>query len=221
MTSRKEVNDLHVVLASRSPRRRELLGLLIPPDCIAVLPPRDSTEAGFDDLHDIGLIERRLQEIARAKCKDVTAQIANRSHQLPYDRVDAVIAADTTIVATDAAGRPVVLGQPPEGEAWGDVVRQWFREYYAGRTHLALTGLCVTAGDGRSWERVVRTEVTFRPDIDRFLDWYLASGEPRGKAGGYGLQGAGSLFVTRVEGSLSNVIGLPLEALFEILEERR
>jgi len=79
--------------------------------------------------------------------------------------------------------------------------------------------LCVRGPDGPTAERIVATEVTFIADVDKHLDWYIGTGEPRGKAGGYAIQGAGSIFITRVVGSLSNVIGLPLEALLEIFEE--
>jgi septum formation protein len=61
--------------------------------------------------------------------------------------------------------------------------------------------------------------VTFGADGQPFLEWYLATGEPRGKAGGYALQGAGSLFVERVNGSPSNVVGLPLRETWEVLRE--
>jgi septum formation protein len=65
----------------------------------------------------------------------------------------------------------------------------------------------------------VTTDVTFIADVDRRLEWYISTGEPRGKAGGYGIQGLASLFVKEVRGSRSNVIGLPLEALLELFEE--
>ena len=65
----------------------------------------------------------------------------------------------------------------------------------------------------------MKSEVTFRADSERWIDWYLATGEPKGKAGGYAIQGAGSIFVARVEGSLSNVVGLPLRELWEIFDE--
>jgi septum formation protein len=84
-----------------------------------------------------------------------------------------------------------------------------------------LTAVYVTTPDGRFAERLVETRVTFHSDIDRWLNWYLLTGEPRGKAGGYALQGAGSVFIERVEGSLSNVVGLPLEALLEMFAEVR
>ena len=65
----------------------------------------------------------------------------------------------------------------------------------------------------------MRTDVTFRADAKKWLDWYLDTDEPLGKAGGYALQGAGSLFVEQVTGSISNVVGLPLEAAIECLNE--
>ena len=201
-----------IILASRSPRRRELLQQLLPAARIEVLPPSSADEAGFEDLHDWASIETRLQEIARAKCRDVVDQCHQRRSNLPA----AIIAADTTIAAQDASGRLVVLGQPPADD-WESVARHWFREYYAGRTHVALTGLCVADGEGQLHERVVKSEVTFRPDVELWLDWYMATGEPRGKAGGYALQGAGSVFITRVVGSVSNVVGLPLAELLEVL----
>jgi septum formation protein len=58
-----------------------------------------------------------------------------------------------------------------------------------------------------------------RPDVEPWLDWYIATGEPQGKAGGYAVQGAGSVFVTKIEGSYSNVVGLPLEETLALLRE--
>jgi septum formation protein len=206
-----------LVLASRSPRRRELLGLVVPTDRIIVVPPRDAAEPGFDGLCDLPAIQRRLLEIARLKAADVQQQLALKN---PADAVKAVIiAADTTIVATAADGSLHVVGQPPEDDSWKDTVRRWFRDYYAGRTHLALTGLCIHGPGGRIAERFVSTEVAMIADVESRLEWYIETEEPRGKAGGYAIQGAGSVFVSRVTGSLSNVVGLPLEALLEVFME--
>jgi septum formation protein len=208
-----------LILASRSPRRQELLRLIAPAESIEVVPPCQSREPGFDGLPDESAIEHRLLDIARNKVDDVSDQLrALRGAQPSCERPVVVIAADTIVVASDQRGRPVVLGQPPEDDTWPEVVRGWFRDYYAGRTHTVLTGLCVRAADGRCTERIVKSEVTFRADVDRWLEWYLATGEPRGKAGGYAIQGAGSIFVTRVQGSISNVVGLPLEALLVVFE---
>jgi septum formation protein len=205
-----------VVLGSRSPRRLELLQLLIEPERITVLPPRNSEEAGFDGLSIRAAIEARLLEIARAKCADVLEQIEDGTAGIVARDVGAVLTADTVIVAADAAGRPVVLGQPPADDRWRDMVRAWFQDYLLGRTHVAATAVCVRTPDGAAQERVVSTEVTFHAESDERLEWYLSTIEPRGKAGGYAVQGAGGLFVSRIDGSPTNVVGLPLRELAEM-----
>jgi len=168
-------------------------------------------------LKTLDAIQTRLAEIARDKAADVFEQLSSNAGLLTGSRV--IIAADTTVVVTAADGSLHVLGQPPENDSWKDTVRRWFREYYAGRTHLALTAVCVLGPARKTAERVVRTEVTFIADVVQHLEWYLETNEPRGKAGGYAIQGVGSIFISNVVGSLSNVVGLPLEALLEILEE--
>ncbi|MGE5195462.1 MAG: Maf family protein [Deltaproteobacteria bacterium] len=205
------------VLASRSPRRRELLGWLVPADRIVVVPPRDAAEPGFAGLCELAAIQRRLAEIARQKGADVADQLSMKDARDRGGYI--IIAADTTVVAAGADGALRVLGQPPEDDSWKNTVRQWFREYYAGRTHRALTALCVHGPRGRIAERMVSTEVTFIADVESRLEWYIGTEEPRGKAGGYAIQGAGSIFISQVTGSLSNVIGLPLEALLDVLTE--
>lgn len=201
-----------IVLGSRSPRRLELLRLIVPAERVAVVPPSESDEPGFEDATSWPEIERRLLEIARAKCDDVLAQVAG-------EPTAAVITADTVIVAEDAEGSPVVLGQPPEGDLWREVVRGWFENYLLGKEHTAASGVRVAVPNGRVLERVVKTRVAFDASAKQWLDWYLATEEPRGKAGGYALQGAGSLFVSEIHGSPSNVVGLPIREVKEMLEE--
>lgn len=193
-----------------------MLGLLVPQTQIVVRPPLHPDELSFDGLHDEDAIRKQLLDVARMKCDDVcTALDTDGDARLKGEAV--VITADTIVVARDRTGTPVVLGQPPEDSSWERVVQGWFVDYLAGRPHAVLTGLCVVLPDGERVETIATTEVTFRADVDRFLDWYLSTGEPRGKAGGYAIQGAGSVFVESVRGSLSNVIGLPLEELQRIL----
>jgi len=197
-----------LVLASRSPRRRELLKALCPLAEIEILPPPRSDERGFEDCHDWPSIEARIQLIAREKSEAVEAVLSSRGGAAGA----IVIAADTAIVVREATDRLRVLGQPPEDPTWPAVVRDWFTRHYLGQTHWAISGLCVLWPSGERRVAVVRTAVTFHsPPQD--IDWYLSTEEPRGKAGGYAIQGAGSVFVSRVEGSLSNVVGLPLEVL--------
>lgn len=207
------LNERRYVLGSRSPRRLELLQQIVPPDAIEVRPPRSPVEEDFDGLTSWSAIETRLLKIARAKCADVCDQIRESKSVPP--RI--VIAADTVVIVGPVDGSLRVLGQPPEDSTWAEVVRSWFENEYAGRTHVVATAFCVAWPDHRVVERVVRSAVTFHNDVNRWLDWYLATGEPRGKAGGYAVQGAGSIFVSRVEGSLSNVVGLPLRELLEVL----
>ena len=207
-----------IVLGSRSPRRRELLSTLVPTERLRVVPPRSADEPSFEGADTWPKIEQRLRSIAKAKCGDVLEYIS-RPDSAGREEVAAVIAADTVIVVAAPDGRPIVLGQPPERDDWADVVKRWFREFYIGKRHTAATGLCVEAPGGRRVERIVTTEVTFRADGERWLDWYVGTGEPIGKAGGYALQEAGSVFVERIDGSPSNIVGLPLEAVLEIFAE--
>ena len=84
-----------------------------------------------------------------------------------------------------------------------------------GRTHTVVSGLAVLAPEGQS-SAVARTAVTFRALDDALLDWYVATGEWRGRAGGYAIQGAGAALVRAVDGDYENVVGLPLAALLDI-----
>ena len=215
------LNDLRLpemsrlILGSRSPRRRELLEMLVSPQSIEVRPPLSSEELGFDGLTSWLEIAQRLQRIAREKNDDVIAQLA-----LPGGETEFVLTADTAIVAGDVQTGLQVLGQPPNDDSWHAVVRHWFRDLYAGRSHIAATAICLTERlSGRRLERIVQSHVWVRDDVESLLDWYLATDEPLGKAGGYALQGLASVFVTRVEGSITNVVGLPLEALVEMLPQ--
>ena len=208
-----------LILGSRSPRRHELLSLLIPSEQIDVRPPLKADESGFEGLTTWLEIAQRLQLIASEKNDDVCQQLS-QDPAIKGDSKLLVLTADTTIVATDAMARFHVLGQPPENETWPTVVRGWFRDLYAGRSHIAATAVCLTEWPtGRRVERIVQSHVLVRDDVDPLLDWYIATGEPLGKAGGYALQGLASVFVTRVEGSITNIVGLPLEALIELLPQ--
>jgi septum formation protein len=224
--SRPDRPPLRLVLGSRSPRRLELLRQIHPAELIDVVPPSTTDEAGFAGLHDWPAIERRLLEIATLKCEDVAAQIRNNLGSRARfsgggSQSPVVIAADTVVIV-DRGGELHVLGQPPDEASWQETVRRWFLEDFGGKTHLVATALVLEAVDtGNRMSRVVTSRVTFTEDVDRWLDWYLATDESRGKAGGYALQGAGSVFVSKVEGSLSNVVGLPLAELLELLGEIR
>lgn len=207
-------SDGHIVLGSRSPQRYELMCHLVGEDRVVVCPPIDPLEADLTCVRKYDEISRLLIDIARTKHADVTAQLENQPNS---DFTSVIITADTVIVGFDEQNQTHVLGQPPDDDTWPDVVREWFERYLLRAPHHAITALCVSRPHDELIERVVSTEVTFRADSGKWLDWYLSTGEPRGKAGGYGLQGAGSLFVERIVGSPSNVIGLPVCETAEVL----
>lgn len=199
------------ILGSRSPRRLELLKLLVPEERIVVKPPMSPDEADFAGLKDRRAIRARLSEILVAKLRDVKQQLTAEEAQS-----DICLVADTVIVATDDQGTPIVLGKPPD-EDWKVTMREWLTDYYSNRTHEAWTAVCVWGGQGVLLDEIVQSTVTFREITPADVEWYLSTGESRGKAGGYALQGLASVFVSRVEGSLSNVIGLPLEAVRKVI----
>jgi septum formation protein len=183
-----------LVLASSSPRRAELLARL-------GLDP-EVHPAGIDEtpLHgeDPGELVLRL---ARAKAAHVASDRGGRDDEL-------VLAADTMVVH---AGR--ALGQPRDRDEAAAMLTA-----LSGRTHEVVTGVAARRGT-RHAARRVRTLVTFRVlDGDR-IRWYLATGEADDKAGSYALQGAGAVLVERIEGSDTNVIGLPLAESVELLAE--
>lgn len=183
-----------LVLASGSPRRRELLERI---GLSPLVRPADLDESPLPGEPADELVLR----LASAK--------AAASATLPSAGDDEVVlAADTEVVL---AGR--ALGKPAdraEAEAMLTAL--------AGRTHEVMTGLAVRRGSRVVTERVVTT-VTFRPLTPDEVAWYLATGEPRDKAGAYALQGAGAVLVERVDGSDTNVIGLPLPATVALLRQ--
>ncbi len=216
-----------IVVGSRSPRRLDLLSAALPDRDFVVCPPLNADEPDFDDVMTLAGFESRIGEIVAAKLADVLQQLTVNDvaaqSQVTADEF-AVICADTTVIVTDDAGRPLSLGQPPEGGDWQAVVADWFRRYLAGRTHTVMSAVsvarcCHSTGNTKVLDLICSTQVTMRSDIDGWLDWYLATGEPIGKAGGYAIQGAGSVFVTKLDGSYSNVVGLPLEETLTMLRE--
>jgi len=125
------------------------------------------------------------------------------------DRPDALVLGVDTDVVCD--GR--LLGKPADD---GDATARL--RALSGRTHEVLSGIALV-GRGRERRELVRTAVTFRDLDDREIEAYVASGEWRDRAGGYAVQGLGSSLVERIEGDLSNVIGLPIPALSRMIAE--
>jgi septum formation protein len=177
------VSRPELVLASASPRRVELLALVgITPDRIE---PADIDETPLKDETPPRLAAR----LAIGKAGVVAARAP-----------DAVVLAADTVVAV---GRRLLEKAGDEAEA----VR--FLKLLSGRGHRVYTGVAVAAG-GVTRHRVVETRVRFKVLSDAEITTYVASGEWRGKAGGYGIQGRAGAFVTRLIGSHPAVMGLPL-----------
>ena len=181
----------HIVLASGSPRRQELLRRIGVTEFDIVVPDADeSVPAGLNARETVARIARAKAEAARA----LTAA------------EDIVITADTMVFLDDER-----LGKPRD-EA--DALRMLTE--LSGRRHTVCTGVTVRQGDRLNCF-TVSTDVYFRAVSERELRGYIASGEPMDKAGAYGIQGLGSLLVERIDGDFFNVMGLPLLPLYEAL----
>lgn len=204
-----------IVLASRSPRRKELLGSIVGVSQLRVLPPSSDVESGFSDISDFAGIETRLTEIVRRKHDDVLRQLSCESMLTAAEAF--VVAADTIVIVARDDGRRIILGQPA-GVDWQSEVREWFHRWLSGRRHEVWTGVCVSHGENVQ-EFIVRSIVRFVTVTHNMLDWYLATGESPGKAGGYAIQGHAAVFVDELRGSLTNVIGLPVTEVTEALLE--
>lgn len=179
-----------VILASGSPRRHELLTNLGISFTVAV-PNIDETP--FDGEAPVPYVRR----LAVGKARAVEA---------PFDAL--VIAADTTV---DLGGD--ILGKPDDDDEARAMLRR-----LSGRTHRVHTGIALRLGD-RTLAETVSSLVTFTALSDELIEWYVALGEPTGKAGAYAIQGAGGALVERVRGSVSNIIGLPMHTLLRLAND--
>ena len=178
------------MLASSSPRRLDLLR------SVGVEPevrPADLDETVRDGEDPAGYVAR----LARGKA----AAVARPG--------EVVVAADTTVVID---GR--IMGKPAGRAEALDSLRT-----LSGRTHTVYTGVAVLSPAGSAGVTVT-SQVTFVKASEDFLDWYTSTAEPYDKAGGYGLQGAGAMLVAGVHGSVSNVLGLPLAELNDLMLAR-
>jgi septum formation protein len=204
-------NSPRVILGSRSPRRKELLGSIVGQDQLVIKPPITPEEPGFLDLHQETEIEHRLLDIVQLKHGDVCQQIAAETSNEVFASVDSapfVVVADTIVVAEINREKRVVLGQP-EPDRWQDDVRDWLRHRLSNQTHEVWTGVTVSQL-GQTSTCIVKSAVTFCEINEELIEWYISTRESLGKAGGYAIQGFAAAFVTQLRGSLTNVIGLPV-----------
>jgi len=192
-----------VVLASASPRRRDLLAAL---GVAVTVMPADVDERALPGESPPALVAR----LAAAKAGAVQARLAalgddGAGTSGSADAGALVIAADTVVVVDGE-----VLGKPADAAQ-----RRAFIERLAGRSHVVLSGHCLWRG-AHTRSRVERTVVTFRPLDELDVAAYVASGEGDDKAGAYAIQGRGAGLVERIEGCYSNVVGLSLPTVITL-----
>ena len=181
------------MLASASPRRAELLQ--------AAGFEFEVISAHVDETPRVGeSAEAYTSRVAGDKARSVAASIDNAGA--------VVLGADTEVVVD---GR--ILGKPRGDEHAAHMLR-----LLSGRSHDVLTAL-VICGNGRELSDIVRTCVHFAPMSDDEIAQYIRSGEPMGKAGAYAIQGYAARFIDRIEGSWSNVVGLPIHTVHRLLRD--
>ncbi len=179
-----------VILASASPRRRDLLGEL---GVAPVVRPADIDETPVSGEAPDALVCR----LAEAKATAVDR-----------DPDDLVIAADTVVTVGD-----VILGKPDDPGHAAEMLGR-----LSGTTHRVITGVHLLRGQHRR-RAVEETVITFRSVSEREIADYVATGEPMDKAGAFAIQGRAADFVQRIEGSRTNVVGLPVDAVVELAIE--
>lgn len=184
---------MDVILASQSPRRRELLALLQIPFDVEVSGEKEI-------IPEDACPEQIVMALAEQKAQHVFLRHPNHC----------VIGADTIVVLDDhILGKPKTAAQAVE-----------YLSALQGKNHYVLTGVCVKTPHG-SLTRYESTLVRFRPmTIDEII-WYASTGDPMDKAGAYGVQGLACCFVDSVDGNFFNVVGLPLPLLYSMLLELR
>jgi septum formation protein len=184
---------MRLILASASPRRAELL-----------------TAAGFTfDVRSTDVDERVLPgETPRAYVRRLAIEKSAAALQSADLQADVlIVGADTTVVVGDE-----ILAKPADAAEAERMLRQ-----LSGRTHVVMTGVSVRSSS-RQLDAVDETVVAFRRLSDADVEWYVRSGEGAGKAGAYAIQGLASRFIPRIEGSYSNVVGLPVALVAELLD---
>lgn len=183
-----------IVLASASPRRRELLSQAGIP--FEVVP------GNIDEENSVisGTPEQKAEQLAYMKAAEVASRLES----------GLVLGADTIVVCDDE-----IFGKPADEE---DARRMLTK--LGGREHLVITGIAlVDASNGKARTDHEVTKVRFSEMTEGEIDAYISSGEPFGKAGAYAIQGKAAIFVESLDGCYSNVVGLPLRRLYRLLKD--
>ena len=185
-----------LILASASPRRKDLLATLyITPDIIS---PADINE----DVREGELPRSYGQRVAREK-----AQAIYNARKAKSEPPAIILAADTVV----GVGRRILPKTEVEAEA------RFCLELMSGRAHRVYTAVAVIDGKGELRERCVETRLKMKRLSEEEIRFYIECGEWKGKAGGYGIQGYAGVFITHLSGSYSNVVGLPVTETHHLL----
>lgn len=175
-----------MILASQSPRRRELLSLITRD--FRIIPAK-----GEERLPDNITPKEAVLLLSRQKAMEIYSEYKS----------EVIIAADT-VVAIDGK----ILGKPADAEEAAAMLH-----LLSGRTHSVFTGVCIISADGEQKSFAEETTVEFWQLSEQMIEDYVQSGEPMDKAGAYGIQDAGALLVKRINGDYYNVMGLPVGRL--------
>lgn len=182
---------MDIILASKSPRRQELLEMLKLDFRIIPAKGEEQCEPGATP-------EQAVMSIASGKAREIAAQYPD----------SLVIGADTLVYID---GR--TIGKPHSEAEAAEMLR-----LLSGRVHQVYTGVAIISG-GVLKTDYEKTDVEFRTLTDEEIQWYISTGEPMDKAGAYGIQGPGAVFIPRINGDYFNVMGLPLCKLWGMLTE--
>jgi septum formation protein len=184
---------MHIILASASPRRKELLGLFhldfeIQVPLVDEIAEETETPEAF------------CRRIGRKKAMAIAEQ---RPGCL-------VIAADTVVSVDDK-----IFGKPAD-----KAQASTFLRHLSGRGHEVFTGYTIVGPtQGRTITRAIRSQVFFNHMTEEEIDWYISTHEPMDKAGAYAIQGIGAIFIEKIKGSFTNVMGLPVAEVYQDLKE--
>ena len=197
---------MRLILASASPRRAELLRAagftfeIVVTDVDEQVRPGETAST---------YVRRLAAEKSEAAIRLVGAdpRVGPGGHLGPPPREDTVILGADTVVVVDGQ----ILGKPRDADEAASMLRR-----LSGTRHEVLTGISLRRG-ASELGRVETTTVHFMPLSDAEVEWYIASGEGCDKAGAYAIQGLASRFISRIDGSYSNVVGLPVAAVHEVL----
>ena len=183
--------DEKLILASSSPRRAEIL--------TAVGWPFTTVTAGIDETRrpneqPVEYVQRLAKEKAEAVASSLESGL--------------VLGADTTVVV-----EKTLLGQPHDQEDARRMLR-----LLSGKWHEVLTGVAIVRLSGESKVDYETTRVRFAEMSEKEIGWYISTGEPKGKAGAYAVQGAAALFIEEIQGDYFNIVGLPIRLVFEMVK---